>query len=160
MKEKIKVASEFRQQKIRASTLGNNTQFVLARVFFFFRLGRETKSIETVSFDFGISNGTTGQGNFSEYKSSLTALNVAALNMINTTQTMLDSIRAFLLGINRSKKHSTIRFASFNVFPANMNLPELVANDLSFGELSHNVSKHVTEPSRNTAITRKGFFES
>lgn len=76
-----------------------------------------------------------------------------------------------------------------------MNLPELVANDLSFGELikkkaqegllyylsqwtvfnkknvgfyhhpvfsylSHNVSKHVTEPSRNTAITRKGFFES
>lgn len=111
MKEKIKVASEFRQQKIRASTLGNNTQFVLARVFFFFRLGRETKSKETVSFDFGISNGTTGQGNFSEYKSSLTALNVAALNMINTTQTMLDSIRAFLLGINRSKKHSTIRFA-------------------------------------------------
>ena len=110
MKEKIKVASEIRQKKIRASTLGNNTQFVLARVFFF-RLGRETKSKETVSFDFGISNGTTGQGNFSEYKSSLTALNVAALNMINTTQTMLDSIRAFLLGINRSKKHSTIRFA-------------------------------------------------
>lgn len=113
MKEKIKVASEFRQQKIRASTLGNNTQFVLARVFFFSpRTGdKETKSKETVSFDFGISNGTTGQGNFSEYKSSLTALNVAALNMINTTQTMLDSIRAFLLGINRSKKHSTIRFA-------------------------------------------------
>lgn len=29
-----------------------------------------------------------------------------------------------------------------------------------FSYLSHNVSKHVTEPSRNTAITRKGFFES
>ena len=110
MKEKIKVAWEFRQLKIRASSLGNNTQFVLPRVFLFFRLGRETRSKETVSFDFGISNGTTGQGNFSEYKSSLTALNVAALN-INTTQMMLDSIRAFLLGINRSKKHSTIRFA-------------------------------------------------